>query len=68
MIDISRGFNQVSLPDDFAQTAWENWKLLYPFFVCETFGRVHVDIGKFTVNKAYVKRLSTCILIKNFAC
>jgi hypothetical protein len=25
-----------------------------------------VDIGKFTVNKAYVKRLS--ILIKNFAC
>jgi hypothetical protein len=28
MIDISRGFKQVSLPDDFAQTAWENWKFL----------------------------------------
>jgi hypothetical protein len=25
MIDISRGFKQVSLPDDFVQTAWENW-------------------------------------------
>jgi hypothetical protein len=25
MIDISRCFKQVSLPDDFAQTAWENW-------------------------------------------
>jgi hypothetical protein len=28
MIDIYRGFKQASLPDDFAQTAWENWKLL----------------------------------------
>jgi hypothetical protein len=27
-IDISRGLKQVSLPDDFAQTAWENLKLL----------------------------------------
>ena len=35
----------------------------YPFFVCNlTVGRV--DIGKFTVNKANVKRL--CILIKKF--
>jgi hypothetical protein len=28
MIDISRGFKHVSLPDDFAQQSWENWKLL----------------------------------------
>jgi hypothetical protein len=28
MIDISHDFKQVCLPDDFAQTAWENWKLL----------------------------------------
>ena len=34
----------------------------YPFFVYKTVGRV--DIGKFIVNKAYVKRLS--ILIKKF--
>ena len=32
----------------------------FPFFVCKTVGRV--DIAKFTVNKANVKRLS--ILIK----
>ena len=32
----------------------------YPFFACETVGRV--DIAKFTVNKANVKRLT--ILIK----
>jgi len=32
----------------------------YPFFVCKTVGRV--DIAKFTVNKANVRRLS--ILIK----
>ena len=34
----------------------------YPFFVYKTVGRV--DIGKFTVNKANIKRLS--ILIKKF--
>jgi hypothetical protein len=28
MIHIFRGFKQVSLPDDFAQTSWANWKLL----------------------------------------
>jgi hypothetical protein len=28
MNDISRGFKQVSLPDDFAQKSWVNWKLL----------------------------------------
>ena len=28
MDDISRGFKQVSLPDDFAQKYWVNWKLL----------------------------------------
>ena len=32
MIDISRGLKLVSLPVDFAQTAWENWKLL-PFSI-----------------------------------
>ena len=35
-------------------------EISYPFFVCKTVA--WVDIGKFTVNKAYVKRL--CILIK----
>jgi hypothetical protein len=30
MIDISRGIKHVSLPDDFVQNSWENWKVL-PF-------------------------------------
>ena len=32
MIDNSRGFKQVSLPDDFAQKSWEDWTLL-PFAI-----------------------------------
>jgi hypothetical protein len=32
MIDISRGFKQVSLPDDFEQKSLKNWKLL-PFAI-----------------------------------
>jgi hypothetical protein len=28
MIDFARGIKHVSLPDDFAQKSWENWKVL----------------------------------------
>jgi hypothetical protein len=27
MIDFARGIKHVSLPDDFAQKSWENWKV-----------------------------------------
>ena len=75
--DISRSFKQVSLTDDFAQMAWENWKLLqFSIELLKSLSKKCVNLKKKVMTFFYISPLKqyvnpslfkTRVLIPGFA-